>query len=208
VAGFSWFLLVQREFLVNGSARVRIGLAKVKYYQTPRGIVGDKFLEIKKVPGVPECYFIENFLTKDECESFISLAQTSGFEKKKSRRSGPAIRNNQRLVYIADEETTSKLERRIAPLAAEIDLSAIGPGWRLAKKNFINPKWRFNLYLPGEEFHPHFDSGYAFRPDHRSLLSLIIYLNDDFEGGETVFYPDGQSRDNMLPQIVPSLWTS
>ena len=74
----------------------------------------------------------------------------------------------------------------------------MGPGWKLKENAFLNSKWRFNLYQGDQQFFPHFDSGYEFSLDTRSLFSFIIYLNDDFSGGETVFYPGGQSRDNML----------
>jgi aminoglycoside phosphotransferase/adenylate kinase family enzyme len=155
-------------------------------------------MAINRIPGVPECYTIDNFLGVEECESLISLSESLGYAPKKSRRSGPAIRNNERSIHIPSDELIQSLEQRLRSFLMTVDVSSVGPGWKLAE-NFLNNKWRFNVYREGQEFFPHFDSGFAKRTDRRSLLSLIIYLNDDFSGGETCFYPDGQSRDHMSP---------
>ena len=47
---------------------------------------------------------------------------------------------------------------------------------------------RINKYEHGGCFAPHKDAQYTPSGDERSLLSLIIYLNDDYEKGETKFY--------------------
>ncbi len=153
---------------------------------------------LTKIDGVPDCYTISGCLTPDECEQFIRISEGQGYAPKKSRRSGPPIRNNERTLYLAPDEVLQKIQPRLADAIAAVDMSSVGPGWKPAP-DFLNPKWRFNVYREGQAFRPHFDSGYAERIDHRSLLSLVIYLNDDFEGGETCFYPDGQSRDQMPP---------
>jgi hypothetical protein len=45
-------------------------------------------------------------------------------------------------------------------------------------------------------FGPHFDGCFPRRRWDRSLLTFIIYLTDDFEGGSTMFYP---SRHEVRP---------
>lgn len=51
----------------------------------------------------------------------------------------------------------------------------------------LNERFRFYRYEVGQYFAPHIDGHFA-RPDgERSLLTFMIYLNDDFEGGETNF---------------------
>lgn len=58
----------------------------------------------------------------------------------------------------------------------------------------VNNKWRLNRYDGDEEFFPHYDSGYEFSLLDRTLVSLVIYLNDDFDGRDTVFFDnDGSS---------------
>jgi hypothetical protein len=53
---------------------------------------------------------------------------------------------------------------------------------------------RINKYNEGEYFAPHKDAQYAPSGDERSLFSLLIYLTDDYEKGETKFY---------FPKILP-----
>jgi adenylate kinase family enzyme/aminoglycoside phosphotransferase len=148
----------------------------------------------------PECYFIHNVLTPSECEHFIKLSNELGYKTKKSKRSGPPVRTNERVLFEAPESTIRDLQNRLLPPLMDVDVSSVGPGWKLDTDGFfLNSKWRFNVYKEGQTFNPHLDSGHEFAPDHRSLLSVIIYLNDDFDGGETCFYPNGQSKDNMTP---------
>jgi len=51
----------------------------------------------------------------------------------------------------------------------------------------VNERFRFYRYEPRQSFRWHRD-GYFARPSgERSRLTLMVYLNDDFEGGETRF---------------------
>lgn len=47
-------------------------------------------------------------------------------------------------------------------------------------------------YVPGDSFSLHTDTGLYYNKDagEKSRWTLLIYLNDDFDGGETVFYDD------------------
>lgn len=80
----------------------------------------------------------------------------------------------------------------------------------------INRRWRVYRYAAGsnERFSPHIDS--AFPPsDHNgkeliwdasrgtvvSRLTLLIYLNDDFVGGETNFF--SQNNDQLIASVRP-----
>ena len=142
------------------------------------------------IAGVPGGWYLENLLTDAECEEVIAGSESLGFKQKKSKRSGPAIRHNMRAIYEPTDHFTSTLENRLKPFVEKIDVSAIGSYWRLPKeRGFLNTKWRVNSYKEGEAFLPNYDSGHTFSPSTRSILSLIIYLNDDFNGGETTFFP-------------------
>lgn len=51
----------------------------------------------------------------------------------------------------------------------------------------LNERSRFYRYRAGQRFAPHMDHWY--RPSERrvTLLTVLVYFNDDFEGGETRF---------------------
>jgi prolyl 4-hydroxylase len=50
-----------------------------------------------------------------------------------------------------------------------------------------NERLRCYEYLPGHRFAPHSDGAFFRNEDERSWYTYIIYLNEEFEGGETVF---------------------
>lgn len=148
---------------------------------------------------VPGGYLINNLLTKSECEKYIQQSSEIGYKSKHSKRSGPPIRTNSRVLYEATEKEAEILSDRLRTFVSKIDTSSIGRGWKIpSEQKLVNYKWRFNRYRGDEVFHPHFDSGHDFSPSLRTVFSLIIYLNDDFEGGETCFFPGGHSRENMF----------
>jgi predicted 2-oxoglutarate/Fe(II)-dependent dioxygenase YbiX len=50
-----------------------------------------------------------------------------------------------------------------------------------------NPRLRLYRYEPGQHHSAHWDTVVHFAGGARSQLTLVFYLNDDFEGGETDF---------------------
>eukprot|EP00049_Salpingoeca_infusionum_P008888 m.147231 g.147231 ORF g.147231 m.147231 type:complete len:219 (-) comp14162_c3_seq3:4272-4928(-) len=67
----------------------------------------------------------------------------------------------------------------------------------------LNERLRFLRYHPGDYFKPHYDGCYV-RDDksEKSELTLMLYLNDGFEGGETSFLPTcrGDEPCKYVPQ--------
>jgi hypothetical protein len=43
-------------------------------------------------------------------------------------------------------------------------------------------------------FKPHFDAGYVYDKNEKTVLTFILYLNDVADGGETTFYPGNKKR--------------
>jgi hypothetical protein len=62
---------------------------------------------------------------------------------------------------------------------------------------------RIYRYEPGQHFGLHQDQAYAGPDGSRSLLTLMVYLNDDFEGGDTDF-PEQETR--VVPKTGTALW--
>jgi len=73
----------------------------------------------------------------------------------------------------------------------------------------INARWRFNKYLKGNYFKPHFDAGFVYNSDKKTLFTFILYLNEGCSGGETVFFPGNkkfawsQPEQNIEVKVVP-----
>jgi prolyl 4-hydroxylase len=89
-----------------------------------------------------------------------------------------AVRNNTRVMW-DDAAEANGLLARVA--------SAVPPvlsGFRLAG---ANPRLRVYRYGPGERHGAHWDTVVELDGGVRSLVTLVFYLNDGFEGGETDF---------------------
>lgn len=59
------------------------------------------------------------------------------------------------------------------------------------------------MYKPGDQFGLHTDTGlyYNHNTNEKSKWTLLIYLNDEFEGGSTIFYDTNTWEKKM--EIVP-----
>jgi len=126
---------------------------------------------------------IENFLTEKECEDLILFTEQKGYEEAKVSLSSGAkmikgIRNNFRIMY-QDENLANKywqILKQFCPKEIE-DNEAIG----------LNEQFRFYKYESNQRFKRHIDGRFKRNEQEESRITFMIYLNDDFEGGETKF---------------------
>lgn len=134
---------------------------------------------------------IEEALSAEECEAISDYALAEGFgpapiTTPHGPMMAPDIRNNERLM-IDDPAMADALWERLQPA-----LPAEHEGWEAAG---LNERLRFYSYLPGQAFHWHLDGAYRRSSRYASRLSLLLYLNEDFSGGETEF--------SDFPTVVP-----
>ncbi len=73
--------------------------------------------------------------------------------------------------------------------------------WQVCDEG-LNERLRFYRYDVGETFKPHYDGHFARSRQCQSHLTCIVYLNDDFEGGETVFYMDPKNANGVRSYCV------
>ena len=125
----------------------------------------------------------DDVLSPEECRVWIEHAEAAGFDDAPVtlpqgivRR--PEIRNNTRMM--ADDHARVALiwSRVRARVPQELD------GWRVVG---LNERLRWYRYDPGQYFAPHRDGAFVRGPDERSLFTFMVYLNDDFDGGQTAF---------------------
>jgi len=55
-------------------------------------------------------------------------------------------------------------------------------------------------YSPGQEYRPHFD--FVKGAENRRLMTALIYLNDDYEGGETAFVRTGLKVKGKTGDVI------
>ena len=106
-------------------------------------------------------------------------------------------------VWDVGEEATARLWERVRPHVGEL----LGPA--LEPRGF-NSRLRLYRYDDGDTSLPHYDTAYdGVRPGERSVLSALVYLTDDHDGGCTAFF-----RDDRPPPGAPAggagdgLWES
>jgi predicted 2-oxoglutarate/Fe(II)-dependent dioxygenase YbiX len=105
--------------------------------------------------------------------SAAPITTARGFEMR------PDIRNNRRVMFDDEALARDLFERLRAFVPREMfGRSVCG----------ANERFRVYRYEAGECFRPHFDGAFARDEREASELTLMVYLNDGFEGGETRFH--------------------
>jgi len=140
-------------------------------------------MRIETVDG-DKIFLIRDYFTPDECAEAIAMAEEAGFTDAPITTGGGQVihkemRNNDR-VMLERPAYAEWLWQRAKPFVPERDRvwSALG----------LNERLRFYRYDPGQKFSQHFDGYFRRNACEISRLTFMVYLNDDFEGGETVFY--------------------
>ena len=129
------------------------------------------------------CFSLDHVLTPKECTEWIAESEKIGFV--------PATIHS---------EVLSRKERFFDQCYMDHDTDKLTLLWNRIQDYLIdseygkpiglNPRLRFLRYYPGNYFKPHYDAICTNIEGQESRLTLQLYLNDNFEGGETVFIGD------------------
>lgn len=128
-------------------------------------------------------FLIEDFLTRQECLDHIVLSEKLGYElaavnTAAGARVKPHIRNNSRAFYTSQELAAQLWEKARSFVPAQLGHShACG----------LNELFRFYRYQRGHQFRGHFDGSYQRSATEASYFTFMVYLNDNFQGGDTTF---------------------
>lgn len=141
----------------------------------------------------------DNFFTSEECKGFIILAENIGFEEAKIQTKGvgevmnKGVRDNDRVIY-DNPQLAQQLWSIIKPLVpAEVEgYNAVG----------LNEKFRFYRYKDGQQFKVHPDGSFKRDEFEHSKITAIIYLNEDFTNGQTVFVNPYQEVDPQTGRLL------
>ncbi|KAG6125116.1 hypothetical protein E4U12_007578 [Claviceps purpurea] len=154
-------------------------------------------ITLHKHPSVPNLSLATNVLSPQECKAIIAAGESVGFLPDVPIREGEdtsVLAHN--FYWVCDTAFHDKLWARMAPfLPSSLDGRA---------SRGLNRRFRVYRYVPGAEYRCHIDGAWppsGIRPDgtymydaspaekkQSSLFTFLLYLNDDFEGGETTFY--------------------
>lgn len=130
-----------------------------------------------------DVFLLHHFLSPAECRAWIARGEAHGFEK--ATINGPrgpvlaeSVRNNDRWIF-DDAELAAEWWARVQ----DASLPTFGPWHPIA----FNERFRMYRYRPGQQFATHYDGSFQRTRDESSWLTFLVYLNEDFTGGETRF---------------------
>ena len=138
---------------------------------------------MRKIDLHPQIFLIEDFLTGQECEDYIRMSEDAAFEEAKISMNGQqlmskGVRNNDRVMILNKDLADHLFTRAKGYLPQSHEDKKICD---------FNEMFRVYKYSPGQRFKMHRDGSYIRNENEKSLYTFLMYLNDDFEGGETEF---------------------
>lgn len=126
---------------------------------------------------------IDSFWTPKKCDEFIAKSELIGYESamiqtENGQKLVESVRNNQRILF-----TDFELAENIWNDVKKFTISKLGN----SKAIGLNEMFRFYKYELHQTFKKHRDQSYIRNASESSYYTLLIYLNDNFVGGETIF---------------------
>jgi predicted 2-oxoglutarate/Fe(II)-dependent dioxygenase YbiX len=137
---------------------------------------------------------IDGVLTPDDCKRWIAAAERAEFTKSGEREifSGNRLRtviNDQDAADAVWQQIKPHVTKRRTHKSRDGDFSYGGVG-NIPDGEYepfgVSPMFRFSKYVPGGSFGWHVDTCYAKGAHEVGMDTLLLYLNDDYVGGETV----------------------
>lgn len=154
-------------------------------------------------------FVLYNFVTPEQCDMLIDVFNNSEYHHVKNDGYSESYRDNYRVI-LDSEKLSEYFTTKITPfLDSEIDVNnddddfsnkgyyaeELSYGrWKMDK---LNPRFRLCMYENGGKFDAHQDGYYRINKNHQSLKTFMLYLNSDFDGGETRFLED---KFNIKPE--------
>lgn len=118
---------------------------------------------------------VSDVYSEAECASFIRLIEESS---PRIATNNPLYRDQDRVIRDDPSMTAELFARLRAHLPTHMGpLTLVG----------LNDRLRFYRYRAGQRFDPHMDHWYRPSSFQITLHTVLVYFNDDFEGGETRF---------------------
>lgn len=145
-------------------------------------------------------FSLRNAISREACRELITFAEGQGFDEAPvTTAAGPRmikeLRNNTRVMVDAPA-MAEMIWQRLREALPE----TLHEGWAVKG---VNERLRFYRYDPGQLFDWHFDGAFVRSKAERSRLTLMLYLSDDFEGGETEF--DDGDQYKVVPVLGSAL---
>ncbi len=151
-------------------------------------------VERVEVEGAPGVFQLLNVLSRNECRRFIELTESLGYLPDAAVSLPRSVRHNHNVTWVVDEQTDGIIWWRCK------DFTCDDEGFYGDKRPLgLNARFRFYRYETGDFFKPHTDGAWPGSravgrqlisnayPDRFSQMTVLLFLSDDYEGGDTQF---------------------
>lgn len=142
---------------------------------------------------------IPNFLSKEKCDELIAFSENEGYEEAlvKTRGLGEVMnknmRDNDKVIWHSPETAIELWESVKDVIPTNIE------GY---EPTGLDETFRFYRYQDGQQFKPHIDGPTVKSETEKSKITLLIYLNEGFEGGSTTLILE---NENIVPKTGNAL---
>ena len=151
--------------------------------------------QIPEMPGL--VLKVLDVFSVNECSAVIQIAENAGFVRasfftdKEGVEHYSEIRKSERCILDSKPFAAEVFRRLLPHLPAEFNgCKVVG----------VNERLRILKYGPGDEFKLHSDGSYTSPIDGSySVLTILLYLNEGYEGGFTTFL----DKDSAYVELVP-----
>ncbi|KII84771.1 hypothetical protein PLICRDRAFT_146256 [Plicaturopsis crispa FD-325 SS-3] len=158
------------------------------------------------VPHVPSAFLLTSVLSPAECTAIVTATEAVGFAPDQ-----PVVEMSSILahgvIWLADADFLDTLWTRVSAF--------MSPTMSGGEVRGLNARFRVYRYVPGAVYRPHIDGAwpksgidpatgeylYDASPEGESQwsrLTFLIYLNDDFECGQTTFFLPSPDRVGVM----------
>ena len=150
------------------------------------------------VPGVPGAFVLSNVLTDAEADAVSALSEAMGYTEDAPVSLGRHIRRNENCVIIADSTLWQPIWQRVRQ---HMPPTVEHPAGTCQAPVGLNQRWRLYKYGPQDVFKMHTDGSWPgsgldadgrlvrdIYRDRWSQLTFLIYLDGEYDGGETTFF--------------------
>lgn len=169
----------------------RVSLGSVRQTGNGMGQRGEQWTEL--VSWEPRAFVYHNFLSKEECEYLIELAKprmekSTVVDSVTGRSKDSRVRTSSGMFLRRGQD---KIIRNIEKRIADFTFIPVEHGEGL----------QILHYEVGQKYEPHFDyflDEFNTRNGGQRIATVLMYLSDVEEGGETVF-PSARGNSSSLP---------
>jgi hypothetical protein len=150
--------------------------------------------KLNKTHITDEIFIIDNVLKNNECDDLVK--KTKQHYANMSREYPSDIRGNNRVLVISEKlkETINGRIMDVVNFPDNVKPCGFGTDGKWKYLN-VNECFRFSEYVsPNVGFLPHRDATYIKDENNRSIYTIIIYLNEEYDGGNTYFCEPKRDR--------------